>query len=136
MSEYIESEKCFNSDAKILIDIQTIADRYGSYKDMNFCITSVGRDFIDFSFRFGTILFSDGWDLALIKRCIKNMGYEYLHCLIHSNGVREPIHLTIRMRVSSKQRKIKDLFKWIYYIPRRIYWRYKYWRNYGTWRYR
>ena len=135
MSDGIVTEKdVFVEDAKIIIDIQSIAERYGSFKDLHLQICSTDKDFIDFSFKFGTILFSEH-DIDFIKKYVKEMGYEYLHFLIHSSGEFEPIYLGIRMQVSSKKRKMKDLLKWIYYLPERIYWRYRYWRNYGTWRY-
>lgn len=133
INEGISVEKAiFTEDAKIIIDIESIAEKYWASSN-NLRIWSTDKDYIDFSFNYGMLSFTT-WEHRVIEKSLKKMGYEYTGFIITSMK-NNRLHLHIRMRVVSKKRKAKDGLKWIYRGPIRLYYRYRYWRNYGTWRY-
>ena len=133
MNENLEHVDSFIEDAKILMDIHTISDSYWANRD-TLKVWHVDREFIDFSFRYGMMTFSD-WEIDVIKKTLRKMGYEYIGFIVSRVEKGNSIYLSVRMRVPSKQRKVKDFLRYIYRAPIRLYHRYRFWRNYGTWRY-
>lgn len=121
----------FVADAKIINDIYEIAEMYWAGTE-NLRIVSTDCDFIHFSFKYGMMTFS-GWEYEVIRKTLKKMGYEFNGFIVSS--WKNSLYLRIHMRTISRRRQAKELLSWIYNIPKRIYYRYRYWKNYGTWRY-